>query len=256
MNQQSLATIILAAGKGKRMGMHDKPKVMAEISGIPLIGHVIAALLPLSPNIIVPIIGFQKDIVAHYLKSFDNNAIQCVVQDEQLGTGHAVSQAESMFTNFDGYILIVNGDTPLIQTSTLLTFINQFFSFPITLTAATLSAFTSDPFGYGRILRSESGSFIGIIEEKDASERQKEIEEINTGIFIVQSEKLFKVLHDVSNNNAQNEYYLTDIIKVLLDQGEYVAALSSSSFSEFQGINTIEDLAKAQITYNSSHLVA
>ena len=149
-----------------------------------------------------------------------------------------------------GCILILTGDTPLIKTSTLQSFIDSFHSFPVDLAAATLSSFTSNPFGYGRIIRSEQGDFIGIVEQKDATDDQKKIEEINTGIFLVQSDKLFKALNNISNTNAQNEYYLTDIIKILIDQGEHVAAISSNSFAEFQGINTLEELQLAQSTYN------
>lgn len=250
MQELSLAIIILAAGKGKRMGMVDKPKVMAEISGIPLIGHVIKAVLPLSPISIIPIIGFQREIVSSFIEHYHNPTISCIVQEEQLGTGHAVNQAAHIFKDFTGYILILTGDTPLIQTSTLQSFIDSFHSFPVDLAAATLSAFTSNPFGYGRIVRSEQGDFIGIVEEKDATEDQKKIEEINTGIFLVKSDKLFKALNNISNTNAQNEYYLTDIIKILIDQGEHVAAISSNSFAEFQGINTLEELQLAQSTYN------
>jgi bifunctional N-acetylglucosamine-1-phosphate-uridyltransferase/glucosamine-1-phosphate-acetyltransferase GlmU-like protein len=132
----------------------------------------------------------------------------------------------------------------------LRSFIDSFHSFPIDLAAATLSSFTSNPFGYGRIIRSEQGDFIGIVEEKDASNDQQQIEEVNTGIYLVRSDKLFKALNNISNTNAQNEYYLTDIIKILIDQGEHVAAISSNSFAEFQGINTLEELQLAQSTYN------
>jgi UDP-N-acetylglucosamine diphosphorylase/glucosamine-1-phosphate N-acetyltransferase len=251
MQDLSLAIIILAAGKGKRMGMTDKPKVMAEISGIPLIGHVIKAVLPLSPISIIPIIGFQREIVSSFIEHYNNPTISCIVQEEQLGTGHAVNQAAHIFNDFSGYILILTGDTPLIKTSTLQTFINNFRTFPVDLAAATLSSFTSNPFGYGRIVRSEHGDFIGIIEEKDATDDQKKIEEINTGIFLVQSNKLFSALNKISNTNAQNEYYLTDIIKILICQGENVAAIPSRSFIEFQGINTLEELQLAQSTYNT-----
>lgn len=251
MQDLSLAIIILAAGKGKRMGMTDKPKVMAEISGIPLIGHVIKAVLPLSPISIIPIIGFQREIVSSFIEHYNNPTISCIVQEEQLGTGHAVNQAAHIFSEFSGYILILTGDTPLIKTSTLRAFINNFRTFPVDLAAATLSSFTSNPFGYGRIVRSEQGDFIGIIEEKDATDDQKKIEEINTGIFLVQSDKLFSALNKISNTNAQNEYYLTDIIKILIGQGENVAAIPSRSFIEFQGINTLEELQLAQSTYNT-----
>ena len=251
MQDLSLAIIILAAGKGKRMGMTDKPKVMAEISGIPLIGHVIKAVLPLSPISIIPIIGFQREIVSSFIEHYNNPTISCIVQEEQLGTGHAVNQAAHIFNDFSGYVLILTGDTPLIKTSTLQTFINNVRTFPVDLAAATLSSFTSNPFGYGRIVRSEQGDFIGIIEEKDATDDQKKIEEINTGIFLVQSDKLFSALNKISNTNAQNEYYLTDIIKILIGQGENVAAIPSRSFIEFQGINTLEELQLAQSTYNT-----
>ena len=247
----NIAIVILAAGKGKRMGLVDKPKVMAEISQKPLIGFVMEAVLPLNPDFIIPVIGVHKEIVEEYLqKSFPGKA-QCVVQSEQLGTGHAVQQSQSVLNNFKGKVLILTGDTPLIKTDTLNKFILASEEFTPKPQAVTLSAFTDSPFGYGRIVRNASGDFTGIVEEKDANDQHKNIQEINTGIFLVDAQELFSALSKISNTNAQGEFYLTDIIAVLQHEGKHVAAIPSMNFDEFRGINTIEELEKARQFYQS-----
>jgi UDP-N-acetylglucosamine diphosphorylase/glucosamine-1-phosphate N-acetyltransferase len=248
----NIAVIILAAGKGTRMGFIDKPKVMAELAGKPLIGHVIDAILPLSPTDIIPVIGFQKEIVETFLfKQYDG--LKPVYQEQQLGTGHAVMQSKERLSNFSGQVLIVTGDAPLIQTHTLKELIQQADRLPHIPDAITVTTFLDEPKGYGRILRSSSGDFIGIVEEKDASEAQKAIQEINTGMFLVRSEALFQALDNISNTNAQGEYYLTDIISYLHDHQHNVYAIPSLNASEFMGINTLQELEMAEKVYANLH---
>lgn len=247
-----LAIIILAAGKGTRMGFTDKPKVMAEISGKPLIGHVIDAILPLSPKHIIPVIGFHKEVVEQYLSETYAN-LHPVYQEVQLGTGHAVMQAKERLKDFDGHVLILTGDTPLIQTKTLLELLSQAEQLPTIADAITVSTFLDDPKGYGRILRASNGDFIGIVEEKDALDAQKGIQEINTGMFLVKSDALFEALDNISNDNAQGEYYLTDIISYLHGRQRHVYAIPSLHSSEFMGINTLQELEAAEIAYAQIH---
>jgi bifunctional UDP-N-acetylglucosamine pyrophosphorylase/glucosamine-1-phosphate N-acetyltransferase len=230
-----LAIIILAAGKGTRMGLTDKPKVMAELAGKPLLGHVIDAILPLAPQHIIPVIGFKKEMVEEYLDAHFNG-LTPVYQTEQLGTGHAVMQANERLKNFTGHVLILTGDTPLIHLPTI-------------PDAITVTTFLDEPKGYGRILRTASGDFFGIVEEKDANESQKGIQEINTGMFLVNSLSLFEALGNISNANAQGEYYLTDIIAYLHSQQKHVYAIPSLNSTEFMGINTLQELASAEEVY-------
>jgi bifunctional UDP-N-acetylglucosamine pyrophosphorylase/glucosamine-1-phosphate N-acetyltransferase len=243
-----LAIIILAAGKGTRMGLTDKPKVMAELAGKPLIEHVINAILPLSPKIVIPIIGFKKEMVEDFLADHFNGLLP-VYQTEQLGTGHAVMQAKERLKDFHGYVLILTGDTPLIQTNTLSELLFHSGNLPSAPDVITVTTFLDDPKGYGRILRSSNGDFIGIVEEKDATDSQKEIQEINTGMFLVDSHSLFEALDNISNANAQGEYYLTDIIAYLHGQNKNVYAIPSLNSSEFMGINTVQELANAELVY-------
>jgi bifunctional UDP-N-acetylglucosamine pyrophosphorylase/glucosamine-1-phosphate N-acetyltransferase len=243
-----LAIIILAAGKGTRMGLTDKPKVMAELSGKPLLGHVIDAILPLAPQHIIPVIGFKKELVEEYLDAHFNG-LTPVYQTEQLGTGHAVMQANERLKDFTGHVLILTGDTPLIQTKTLSELLIQSENLPTIPDAITVTTFLDEPKGYGRILRTASGDFFGIVEEKDASVLQKGIQEINTGMFLVNSLSLFEALGNISNANAQGEYYLTDIIAYLHGQQKDVYAIPSLNSTEFMGINTLQELASAEEVY-------
>jgi UDP-N-acetylglucosamine diphosphorylase/glucosamine-1-phosphate N-acetyltransferase len=245
----SLAIIILAAGKGKRMNMPDMPKVMAQMDGTPLIGHVLRAVEPLNPEHIIVVVGHHKEIVTDYVKKEFGNYIRFAEQKEQLGTGHAVMQAMPFLSEFLGTVLILTGDTPLITTTTLLSFTEEFERYKAVLYAATLSATTDNPFGYGRIIRTESDEFMGIVEEKDATPEQKEIQEINTGIFLVRAQALSQALDEIQNDNAQGEYYLTDIIRILRSHNATVMAVKAADFSEFQGINTIQELEKAEDIY-------
>jgi len=246
----NLVIIILAAGKGTRMGLTDKPKVMAELSGKPLIAHVIDAVLPLQPTIILPVIGFKKELVEEFLGQ-QYPSIKAVYQTEQLGTGHAVMQTANRIGEMDGYALILTGDTPLIATTTLSELLSNAFGLSPRPHAITVSTFLDEPKGYGRILRSSNGDFIGIVEEKDATETERKIQEINTGMFLVQIQPLFEALSNISNANVQGEYYLTDIIAYLHSKGFIVSAMPALNSLEFMGINTLEELQAAEKVYTS-----
>jgi len=247
----NVVIIILAAGKGTRMGLTDKPKVMAELCGKPLIGHVLDAIIPLQPKEILPVIGYKKEIVEQYL--FEHYpGIKSTYQLEQLGTGHAVMQTAERLSDYDGYVLILTGDTPLINTQTLLDLLNKTQDLSPAPIAITVSTFLDEPKGYGRILRTSNGDFVGIMEEKDASDAERLIQEINTGMFLVQSRHLFDALSNISNANVQGEYYLTDIIGYLYKQGHTVAAIPALNSSEFMGINTLAELQQAEAVYSST----
>lgn len=238
------AVIILAAGKGKRMLNPDLPKVLSLLDEKPLIDYVLHLTNRLSPQKIVIVVGFHKEKVIEHVDSLGYENIEYAVQHEQLGTGHAVMSARKNLVDFDGNILILAGDVPMIRYTTIKKFINLHNE--ASSRVSVLSTLAPNPTGYGRIIRDENNNFLDIIEEKDADELQKKVKEINSGIFLINSELLFSSLEKIGNHNAQNEYYLTDIIKVLRNMGHPVHAINCSDFAELQGINTVEDLQQAE----------
>jgi len=238
-----LATVILAAGKGKRMKNPDKSKVMYELSGKPLIEYVVNLALKINSDKIVIIVGHKKQSVIDFIrKRFSNemSKIKFAHQDEQLGTGHAVMQTSEELKTFDGDVLILSGDVPLLSYNTVKKFIS--FHADNDFTASLLSAIFEDPFGYGRIIRDGEGKFIDIIEEKDAEPYIRKIKEINSGIYLVDNKNLFEALRTLKTDNAQGEYYITDIFIYFKEKGIKIGAIPVENNYEITGINTIEQL--------------
>lgn len=234
----SLAIVILAAGEGSRM-KSSLPKVLHTICGEPMIRFVLKSAERLNPEKIVVIVGHQAELVKNAVGN-----VQCVVQDKQLGTGHAVSVTKEMLSDFSGTVMVLSGDTPLVRAETL---DNLFATHTENGAAASIiTARLENPTGYGRIIRSEDGSIVtAIVEEKDATEEQKTINEVNTGTYCFDKEKLFEALKQVDNNNRQGEYYLTDVIKILRNRGEKVVASMTDSPDEVMGVNNRVHLAEA-----------
>ncbi len=244
MSNNKLAIVILAAGKGKRMNNPNLPKVLVELKNRPLLDYVLELSTNLNPEKVVVIVGHHKEQVIDFIASHKNPKFEYATQDEQLGTGHAVAQTESNLTEFDGNILILSGDVPLLSKSTTQDFINMHFE--NNSSASVLSSIADNPYGYGRIIRNNNGNFIRITEEKDANEQEKSIKEINSGIYLINSKLLFDSLKKISNNNSQNEYYLTDVIDILYKQNHIVKAFSIADFNEIQGVNQLTDLENLQ----------
>ena len=242
----NFSVIILAAGQGKRMKNPDNAKVMANLSGKPLIRHVLDQSDLLKLQKIVVIVGYQKQKVIDYINSYRNDIV-FVEQKEQLGTGHAVDQSENVFKDYDGNILILCGDVPNLRASSLKSFIKKHNDTSSDI--SVLSTIAKNPYGYGRIIRDSEGNFIKIVEEKDADEFEKKANEINSGVYLVKSQLLFSALKNISNNNAQGEYYLTDIIDILRNWNYNVSAFNVAEFDELQGVNSPEDLAQAERYY-------
>ncbi|MFD0676013.1 MULTISPECIES: NTP transferase domain-containing protein [unclassified Paenibacillus] len=236
--------ILLAAGKGTRM-KSELPKVLHPVGGIPMVGRLVDKLESMPISRILVVVGHRGDLVRAYL----GTRVAFVEQAIQLGTAHAVLQTEPLLRNRCGSTLVLTGDTPLIRQSTIERLLAA--QRANSCSGVVLTAVIQDPTGYGRIIRdSLSGEVIGIIEEKDATPEQKRINEINTGIFCFDNESLFRALYGITNNNAQHEFYLTDIVKVMRQTGisgghKRFEAIVLEDPTEVMGINTPEQLEEA-----------
>ena len=236
----NLDIVILAAGKGTRM-KSSKPKVMQEFVGQPFLQRVINTAKELDPLKIIPIVGYKADEIKNY---FSNQQLDFVIQKEQLGTGHAVMQAINEITS--QLTLILYGDVPLINHKLLLRLIDASKKTGIGLVTFD----KTNPTGFGRIIRDDNKQkIIKIVEEKDCDYEQKKINEINTGIMCVQSDHLKKWLAQLDNNNAQKEYYLTDIIEFANKDKVEVTGIKAETETSIQGINSMEELILLERMY-------
>ena len=236
MNQLHL--VVLAAGKGTRM-KSGLPKVLHAAGGLPLIEHVLRTADTLSPTSIVIVVGHQADAVEAALGGRPN--LQFARQEPQLGTGHALLQAEQALTAANGTVVLLSGDVPLLTSATLQALVNRHVD--TGATATVLSAVVDDPTGYGRIERRD-GRISGIVEHKDASPEQRQIREINSGIYAFDLEPLFASLKQIGSANAQGEYYLPDLVKIYRDRGLRVETVTLEDPREILGVNSRGDLAK------------
>jgi len=230
--------IILAAGRGKRLG-GDIPKVLQTVAGKPLLAHVLATFDDLPREDIVIVVGYKKEDVISEFPGYTY-----AVQEEQLGTGHAVRCAEAQLDGFDGTVLVCFGDSPMMNRRTLESLVSQHVSSANACTI--LSGELDEPFGYGRISRTAAGGFVEIIEEKDCTPEQRKITEINSGICAFDSKKLFAALQNLKNSNAQGEYYLTDAPAILASTGGSVGIAKIANNGEHLGVNTPEQLAQIE----------
>lgn len=242
------AVIILAAGKGTRM-KSEKAKVLHEIGGKSLLYYVLEASRKLEADKTIVVVGHQSDTVK---EAFSGKGLVFVEQKEQLGTGHAVMQAEKALKGFKGNILILSGDVPLITLETLKGLIDVHRKSRATLTV--LTAEPENPYGYGRIIKDARGNIKKIVEEKDASVAEKKVREINTGVYCVTSEFLFKALKEIKPKNAQKEYYLTDIVGIAVKEKKKAATHMTLDFKEVMGINSRLELAEAELIQRTKTL--
>ncbi len=232
--------MILAAGKGTRM-KSDLVKVLHPLLGHPMLSYTVdLSLHHLKAEKTILVVGHQADQVRDRFKGLP---IDFVHQKEQLGTGHAVLQALPLLHEFHGTVLILCGDVPLVKPETLRSFIDTFLSNDATL--SVLTAVMKEPYGYGRILRGEEGWLEKIVEDKDATEEQRLIREINTGIYCARAPFLREGLREIGKDNAQGEYYLTDLVGVARRKGLRCSAHMVADPVEVMGINTRMDLATA-----------
>ena len=231
-----LSVIILAAGQGTRM-KSALPKVMHKLAGIPMLEHVYNRSLELGAGDIHIVYGHGGDHLHDYCSEFD---VEWVLQDQQLGTAHAVQQASPNIAD-DHIALILYGDVPLIKSKTLKTLIESVDADSISLLTVELE----DPYGYGRIIR-DNGEVVAIVEHKDATEEQKKITEANTGILALHAGYLNECLKQVDNRNVQGEYYLTDVIQLAVKDGKKIITSQPDNTYEVEGVNDRKQLSKLE----------
>jgi UDP-N-acetylglucosamine diphosphorylase/glucosamine-1-phosphate N-acetyltransferase len=247
--RRGLAAVILAAGLGKRMKSPEKPKVMFEINRRPMIDYVVELAIGVNADKIVPIVGHHREQVMEFLdKKYSDGNIEYAIQDEQLGTGHAVMQTEDLLSDFEGDVLILSGDVPLLKLETLQKLINEHIEKGNN--ATLLTTVFKNAAGYGRIVRDENDRFLKIVEHKDASESEKLIKEINPAIYIIKKNILFDALDRISPENSQGEYYLTDIFHFI--SRERTGTVVTVDELEVTGVNSLEQLKEMESVLNSS----
>ncbi len=242
--QKTLDVLILAAGLGTRM-RSNRAKVLHRLDGRPLINHVCLTATALAPRKIYVVIGHQgEDVRRAVLEELDEAHAAFVWQKEQLGTGHAVNSAREFLETEDSTLLVLSGDVPMIRVETLAALVQQHYAHRGKGAACTiLTVKLEDPSGYGRVVRDDGGFFSRIVEQKDASDEEKQIKEINSGIYCFNTQKLFAALSSVQNNNVQGEYYLTDVPSLLREAGEAVSLYQHTDAREVSGINNRAELA-------------
>ncbi len=239
MNNKT-AAVVLAAGYGRRLGGENQ-KTLTRILGKPLLSYLVSTLKNCDPDRIIIVVGFQKEKVMDELKG---EPVVFVEQPQLLGTGHAVMMTENVLFDFSGDILVLCGDVPFLTHSTIKRLQK---THQTTLADCTLlTAMVENPYGYGRIIRNQTGNVVEIVEEINATEEQKEIKEINAGVYIFEKTALFDALRKIRMDPVKKEYYLTDVIALFIADGRRVESWMTPTPEETIGINTPEDLKRAE----------
>lgn len=235
----NVMAVVLAAGQGKRM-KSKLYKVLHPVCGKPMVGHVLEAVKGASCSRTVVVVGHGAEAVKGYL----GDEAEYALQEQQLGTGHAVRQAEPLLGDEEGTTIVICGDTPLVTAKTLRAMLELHQASGAA--ATVLTAALEDPTGYGRVIRGEAGGVERIVEQKDCSPEEAAVKEINTGTYLFDNRKLFAALGKVNSNNAQGEFYLTDVIGIFRKGGEVVEGLCLSDNAEAVGVNDRIALSEAE----------
>lgn len=249
--ENNVMAIVLAAGKGTRM-KSKRSKLVQKIYGKEVVKRAVENAQKAGVNNIVAVVGYMKEEVMGVL----GEEVQYAVQEEMLGTGHAVMQAAKYLDGKKGKVLVLNGDVPILRPETLNRLINK--SIENKESATLLTAIYNNPTGYGRIIRDEGGHVEAIVEEKDTNDEQKDIKEINAGIYCFDIEELLSALKEIKPNNAQGEYYITDVIEIMNEKGLKTGAVIVEDNTEILGVNDrvqLELLTKVlQMRINTEHM--
>lgn len=241
MLKKKFSAVILAAGKGTRM-QSDLAKVLHVLEGKPLLHYSVKAARDAGAEQIIVVIGHQAGQVR---KEFKESGCVFVEQKPQLGTGHAVLQAKEILRGYTGMTVILCGDVPLLKPETIKSLAQNHIASQSSVTVLTTKP--SDPHVYGRIVKNDRGDVVKIVEQRDATETERKIREINTGIYCVNTPFLLAALTKIKNDNSQKEYYLTDIVEIARREGRKVTAYLTMDYMEVMGINTPEELAQAAV---------
>ncbi len=236
---KKIYSIILAAGKGTRMGS-DLPKVLHTVGGVTMASHVILAAEKAGIDNNILVVGHRAD----HVKGKLNHKVSYALQEEQKGTGHAVLMAEGLISEPDATVVVLAGDTPLISPGTITKLLSYHLETGADVTV--LTAMMDDPYAYGRIIRDTEGHLDRIVEEKDATAEEKLVKEVNTGVYAFNAGKLFQALHRVGTGNAQGEYYLTDVLGIIKHEGGKIRVFTACNAKETLGVNTPEQLAEVE----------
>jgi len=240
MQEQDLAVIILAAGKGSRM-QTTLAKVLIPIAEKPILEYVLDVAEELHPTRTIVVVGHQADQVQ---EKFSNRGLEFVLQEEQLGTGHAARKTEQALNDFKGNILVLCGDMPLIKAETLERLLLEHKKVAAKCSVLTLKS--KEKHDFGRIIRHGDGSLLRIVEHRDASAQEKIVDEFNSGVYCFVKDLFFKALFFLGDDNVQKEYYLTDTLEYVIKNGYPVASVQIKDTDEIFGINSPEDLKRAE----------
>ena len=238
--------VVMAAGKGTRM-KSELPKVLVPVLGRPMIDYVLDALTAAGVERQIVVVGHRSDLVRDHLSG--RKGVTFAEQAEQLGTGHAVMMCREQLEGHEGPVLVVVGDQPLTQSDSIAALLAEFERTPAACILG--SGYREDPTGFGRITRDAEGNFVQIVEEKDASDAQRAITEVNLSYYVFNGPDLLAALDGLRNDNAQREYYLTDCPELLVKQGRKVTALDVLQPCESLSINSMDDLAVVETEMNA-----
>ncbi len=251
---EDLHVVVLAAGKGTRM-KSATPKVLHEAAGLPLIEWVLRLARSLDPQSITAVVGHGAEAVR---AAVEPAGVRCVIQEPQLGTGHALLQAQPLLEQATGRVLLLSGDVPLLTTASVTRLLDAQRTARAALVVAT--AEVPDPTGYGRMIRGEGGALERIVEHRDATPAEREVREINSGVYVFDLAPLFAALARLQSANAQGEYYLPDLVDIHRRDGRAVVAVPLADADEIRGINTRAELAEVarilRARINGAHMAA
>ena len=238
---EKLKAVVLAAGKGSRLqaGESDAPKVMRQVCGRPLLWHVLEAISFINKDNVIIVVGFGKDEVTDYFQGYS-----FAEQQQQLGTGHAVMAAKNLLSGFDGAVLVCYGDMPVIKRETYEAFLKEHFEQGNDCTI--LTGETTLQLAFGRIIRDERGGFMHVVEDRDCTPEEREITELNTGVYVFNVPMLLDALNELKNDNAQGEYYLTDTPAIMRSKGAKIGLFRRNLGDEILGVNTLEQLEQVE----------